>query len=652
VTHACTRTHPESRAKLCARGAAWRERTLVIVVAGAIGAVAACGATQHPLPKGQQSVAAIELQAAKDTKITAKRADIVDGLALERARVNGDPFDQYLLAVDTERVRGWYVRKGYFRAQVTADVVPQGNAMKVVFKIDEGKRSHLTRVEIGGLPDDKTIDVQAIRDTIKLKDGDWFDYDVFDLAKGELTNVLARWGYPKAHVDMSVAADQVRDEAIIRLTFRPGPLCTFGPITIEGTSEVLADHADARLSAKPGTRYSSIDLANSRAALYDMKRFSMVRIEPDLEGEGNLVPVKFIVTESTRHELRLGAGLGMSPVSYEVRARAGYTITGWPGPLETTKLEVKPSLVRMRDTGQWEPRVEALAAIERMDLFRPFMTGTAEVGVAYTTVEAYTSTGPHVQLGLKTPLYGRYLQAAAMWHLEELWFQHVSPGISPTLEQQLHVDAPQRLGFYEQTLIADLRDNQVEPRRGAYGEIRLHEGTIAAGGAFTYLKAIPELRGYYPLGPVVFGTRARVGLIWGDMPATERFFAGGSTSMRGFGERRLSPYVDTLVNGTLTHVPYGGGAMVELSEEARFPIGSLFGLKIGGVAFLDGGDDTETIGQLNIARLHWAAGPGLRVNTLIGAIRLDVAYRLNRYGDGEPSPGSRLAFHVSIGEAF
>lgn len=640
------RSDTESFGALCAPRAPWRASTLVWL------AVAACGSAQHPLPKGEQRVAAIELQATEDTKLTTKRAMVVDGLALERARRNGDPFDQYLLAMDTERVRGFYVRKGYFRAQVTSDLVPEGDAVKVVFKIDEGKRSHLTRVEIGGLPDDPHIKVGDIRSIIKLDDGAWFDYDAFDLAKGELESALGRYGYPKAHLDASVAADQVTDEAIIRLTYRPGPLCTFGQITLEGVDGLLADAARNRYAATPGDRYSSIDLANTRAALYDMQRFSMVRIEPDLHGEGTVVPIHIVVTRSTTHELRLGGGVGMNPTSYEIRGRAGYSITGFPGDLYTTHLELRPALVRMRDTGLWEPRVEAVAALERMDLFRPFLTGTAEVGLQYVTVEAYTSEGPHVQLGLKTPLWGRLIQASASWRLEELWFRHLSPAVSPTVAHELGLDRAQRDGYYEETLIADFRNNQIEPRYGAYGEIRLHEGTIGAGGAYTFFRAIPEVRGYLPLGPIVFGTRARAGAIWGDTPVTERFFAGGANSQRGFGERRLAPFLDTVINGTIVHIPYGGRAMLELSEEARFPIGTLFGLRLGGVAFLDGGDDTEELSQINLAHLHWAAGPGLRVNTLIGAIRLDVAYRLSRYGAGEPEPGSRLAFHLSIGEAF
>src|SRR5262249_27872549 len=148
---------------------------------------------------------------------------------------------------------------------------------------------------------------------------------------------LARHGYPRAHLDASVAADQVTDEAIIRLTYTPGPRCTFGPITLAGVDGELRDAAYARLFAHPGERYSSDDLDDSRVALYDMQRFSMVRIEPDLRGDTTAIPVTITVDLSTRHELRLGGGVGMNPTSYELRTRGGYSITGFPGVLEAVR---------------------------------------------------------------------------------------------------------------------------------------------------------------------------------------------------------------------------------------------------------------------------------------------------------------------------
>ncbi len=143
-----------------------------------------------------------------------------------------------------------------------------------------------------------------------------------------------------------------------------------------------------------------------------------------------------------------------------------------------------------------------------------------------------------------------------------------------------------------------------------------------------------------------------MGTIIGDIPVTERFFEGGANSHRGFGERSLSPFVSGVVNGILVDVPYGGGAMAELSEEARFPLGHLIGMPLGGVAFMDGGDATQRFSDLRWLDLHWAPGLGLRVHTAVGAVRVDVAYRINRFEPGEPQAGSHVAFHFSIGEAF
>ncbi|MGE3458286.1 MAG: BamA/TamA family outer membrane protein, partial [Kofleriaceae bacterium] len=66
----------------------------------------------------------------------------------------------------------------------------------------------------------------------------------------------------------------------------------------------------------------------------------------------------------------------------------------------------------------------------------------------------------------------------------------------------------------------------------------------------------------------------------------------------------------------------------------------------------DGADVRERTAELDPGELHWAAGGGLRVATPVGPFRFDLGYRLNRTGASEPRPGERVAFHLSIGEAF
>ena len=114
-----------------------------------------------------------------------------------------------------------------------------------------------------------------------------------------------------------------------------------------------------------------------------------------------------------------------------------------------------------------------------------------------------------------------------------------------------------------------------------------------------------------------------------------------------------SPTVDGLdENGNPASVVIGGGGLIETGIELRTRFSPL-GLKAGGVLFLDGGDVTEDAYDLDPTNLHWAVGAGLRFFYLpIGPIRIEVAYRLNRTGPGEPVAGDRFNYLLSIGEAF
>ncbi|MBK9071161.1 MAG: BamA/TamA family outer membrane protein [Myxococcales bacterium] len=507
-------------------------------------------------------------------------------------------------------------------------------------------------MEIAGVPADAGLSVAEIRELIPQRDGETFDYEAFELAKPRIVEAMRRAGYAFAKLEASVAADVVLDHAIIRLELTPGLLCRFGDVVLRGFGGKLGRAARARVPIQTGERYSSAKLAEAQVNLYDMNRFSQIRIEPDLSVEREEIPIVITVTRATRRELRLGGGFGVDPTSYEIRGRSTYNITGSPWTLTNTRLEFRPALVRLRDSGQIEPRIEAIAGLDRIDLFRPLIKGEMETAFTYRTVEAYTSVGPRLRLALRAPLLRRLVHGELGWQLEILKFRDISPAIDEALQTVLGLDVLNRVGAYFQALVVDLRDSPVAPTRGGYAEIRIEEGTAAAGGAFDYVRIVPDVRGYVPMGAMVLAARLRVGAFFGDIPVASRFFGGGASGQRGFPERRLSPSASNTVDGEAVSVIYGGGALFEVGGEVRSPLGSIRGLDLGGVLFLDGADVTERIGAIDIGNLHWAIGAGLRVPTIIGAIRLDVGYRLNRVGIGEPYPGHRFAFHLNIGEAF
>jgi outer membrane protein assembly factor BamA len=326
----------------------------------------------------------------------------------------------------------------------------------------------------------------------------------------------------------------------------------------------------------------------------------------------------------------------------------------WPFPLTDFSADMRPAYAMLRDGSGYEPRIRAMAKLRRIDLFHPFITGEAEGGYNYLTVEAYTSFGPRARLGIESPVLTKRLRLRAGWEIERLDFRHISPLIDPGLQMELGLDRIQQIGQYSQALILDLRDNQIEPHLGAYAEVRVDEGTKYAGGNPEFIRITPELRGFLPVPsmPIIVAARVRGGRFYGDVPVTERYFSGGSTTQRGFSERRLAPQVMGEVDGDMRIVPVGGAELFETNVELRTRIGSIKGMGVGGVTFLDGGDVVDKGQHVDLTNLHWAAGVGLRLFTIVGAVRADFGYRLNRTEYPNPDPGKHFAFHLSIGEAY
>ena len=137
----------------------------------------------------------------------------------------------------------------------------------------------------------------------------------------------------------------------------------------------------------------------------------------------------------------------------------------------------------------------------------------------------------------------------------------------------------------------------------------------------------------------MFATAARVGISKGMgtfVPTSERFFAGGSTTLRGFEQNAVGPI------GT-TGIPVGGDAMFVLNNELRFPLIRMFD----GVGFVDIGNVFQKTTDFSFTDLRKTAGVGLRVRTKWVLVRGDYGLVLDRRA-GE----RRGRFYFSIGQAF
>lgn len=586
-----------------------------------------------------------------EVRIVGNRAlstdDLVPGLASNRTREEGRALDPYELVVDRDRLRAAYVKAGFFDAVVTPDVKLEGTAQHVTFTIVEGPRSRL-EVVFQGLPPE--VPVAAARALVDAPDGAPFSYDLYDAAKEPLVALVEDAGYPHVVVEPAVLADRGRGVAVARFAVEPGKRARFGPVVIDGADGDLAGAIIGRLRFATGDLYSASALRETQREIYALARFSSVRVEPDRTA-GAVVPVRIIVTLSSRRELLLGFGAGYDPINAEIRARIGGSYVNAAHPLWTFGLDLRPAYAFDHRVGAIDNgllKLRALVTATRMELFAPRVRGELEGAYDYITVEAYTWYGPRLRAGISTPVPRLPLQVRAGWLLEYLKFTNIEV-LEPT-RSALRLDDPQRRGAFELSLVGDWRDSASSPRRGVYAQLRATLGTRYAGGDgdIDYRQLTPEIRGYLPLPRrAVLAARARVGATFGKLPVTERYFAGGANSQRGFAERRLSP-IGATDEGT---VVIGGAALVETGLELRVPLGTL-GVPLGTELFLDGGDVTNDVGDLDPLHLHWAAGAGLFADIKGLKARVDFGYRLNRTGAGEPQPGDHYAFHLGVGDTF
>jgi translocation and assembly module TamA len=122
-----------------------------------------------------------------------------------------------------------------------------------------------------------------------------------------------------------------------------------------------------------------------------------------------------------------------------------------------------------------------------------------------------------------------------------------------------------------------------------------------------------------------------------EIPLSERFYAGGSNSIRGFEYQMIGP-LDQENN------PVGGKIKIVCNVlEIRRTVYKIIGV----VLFIDAGNIWSTPTDFKLENFRISSGLGLRLSSPIGILRLDYGINMDKRGD-EP----RDVIHFSMGHTF
>ena len=559
-------------------------------------------------------------------------------------------FDRSRFDADLKRVQAFYADRGYPDARVTAFDVKtndKGDQVDLTVTVDEGQPVRVGALDFAGfdvVPPDQLAQMKA---KLPLAVGQPRDRQLVVAIHDAAANELKDYGYPYATVTTTEEAAADGKTVAITFTAAPGRVARFGPVEVSGEKSVDEHVIERQLTFKQGELFRRSLVTDSQRRLYGLQLFQFVNVEPlNTDQQPEEVPIRVTVAEGKHHRVNLSVGYGSEE---KARADAEYRDVNFLGGARTAGVH-----------GRWSSLDRGL----RLDLtqpyvFTPHFSAGAEAQDWITYTPAYGSTS----IGLRLSLRHRE-SAATLWSVS-LTNEYDSSSISdsalndPSLRSSLiALGLDPRTGEQNGTLTAvgfDIQrstaDSLIDPHRGYQLGFHVEDAGPALRGTFDYAAVAGDARLYTPFGSrVVLAHRLQFGNIRpaGDdetkIPFGKRYFLGGATTIRGWGRYEVSPLSDS-------GEPIGGDSMLAFSEELR----ALARGSVAGVLFLDAGNVWAKSWDIRLDDLRYAVGTGLRYQTPVGPLRVDVGYQLNPIPNllvnGSPQT-RRWRLHFSIGQAF
>ena len=428
------------------------------------------------------------------------------------------------------------------------------------------------------------------------------DYE--DTKKALLESALAS-GYLDAHFassEVRVQTEQPRAE--ITLVLNTGPRFYFGPVVFD--QSILHSNLMRRfLPFATGDPFDSTQLINLQLSLEDTEYFSEVDIQAQRQQTiDQRIPIVVHATPNKPRRYTAGAGFG-TDTGPRVNIGAQFRRVNRRG--HQYRADLRVSAISTSIHSQYQIPIRQVTT----DQLALTAAVTSEDVGDIATDQRLLGIGRNEQWrGFRRQLYLNYAEEDFDIGLGDQTSEFVIPGGSLT------------------RLVAD---DPLFPRRGYGLHFDLHGGLNSLVGETNFLQGFVALRSVWRLGEK---TRLLLRGEYGAtnagnftlLPPSQRFFAGGDRSVRGYGYQQLAPIND---NGDTI----GGKYLVTSSIEVDYLIRGNYGAAI----FFDAGnaDDNPT------PTLKKGIGLGARYRSPIGMIRLDVAHPL------DDETGVRL--HVSIG---
>ena len=636
---------------------------------------------------------------ARGPQCVVERADIAGNASIPSAELSplvltrsGAPFNESTVGADIARIQSLYRQRGFSAVTVTSQVdrgdTQAGTApVRVQLSVAEGVRSIIQSVSFQG---NTAIDTDTLRKAVATVPGQAYFQPQISADADKLWQLYLNRGYQEIAVRPEPKA--IGDGSLVdmQFTIHEGPQILIDHVLIVGNDRTQRETIFREVQLKSGQPISQQQEDETRTNLASLGLFRRVDISY-LQLQDDQLHRDVVITVEEAHVTTIGYGGGLeggkrlvrsSETSeaieeFQVAPRGFFEVSrrnlfGKDRSLNLfTRVSFRPKGVstspnaanQATDVGGYGFN-EYLARVTYGA--RRILGTDADATISAWVEQAVRSSFDFNRRGAvatMTRLVSRTLAVSGHYTIDHTRLLNIKSNFAaqPEIDRLF----PQvRLSSVSSSLIRDTRTDPIEPNSGSLIGADAELAARRIGSQVGFFKTFLQGFTYRQLpgsSNVVAVLGARVGLAAGfpriviqegqagtivvdDLPASERFYAGGDTTVRGFSLDRLGT-PDTIDQAGF---PKGGHGLVVLNAELRIPVRGV----LGAVAFVDGGNVFRTVDEMDFGQFRAAVGFGLRYRSPVGPIRVDLGIKLGRRMLPSGQRERPTALHISLGQAF
>jgi outer membrane protein insertion porin family len=628
---------------------------------------------------------------------------IPDGLHLTTPTIeailgvkSGDVYNASRIDSGLVALRAEYRRRGYYKIAATADRQTLGRpgdegdvSVVVQLRVVEGPEGFIAAIQFAR--DTARVPESGLRARMRSREREPYVPGLVLSDQDALSTLYLNQGFRTASVGIKPAFSADGQAVTLVVEINEGPQITVADIQVIGNQQVSDRTVIEAMTLKPGDPFGEEARLDSQQRINALGLFRRASVDeaPRLPGETR-AHVIVTVEEAPAHTISYGGGVDAGRLSrttadggqeqyVAISPRAFFAaqrrnLWGRNSSIDFfSRVALKPTSDPSDPTrdGQGYGFTEYRVTTAYREP-RAFKT-KADLTISATFEQGLRPTFNFLHKNATAELTRRLsprLTVSARYALDysRLFDTRIAP------EDQLTIDRafPQvRLSLVSGTVVLDRRNDPVSPSHGTFSTADFEVAGRAIGSEIGYVKTFLQTSYFQALSSTrrfVFAGRAELGLAQGfprlgtvtdangnpqvvvvdDLPASQRFFAGGSSTVRGFPLDQLGVPEILDENG----LSNGGNGLLIFNAELRTLVGKLFGNNFGVACFTDAGNVFQNAHDVDLSRLRGSAGFGLRYDSPIGPVRLDYGWKFSRmtFPSGVRERG--WEFHFNIGEAF